>query len=320
MDGSASFLPAFLLVAAGLAGLVAGGELLVSGAVRLARCLGMTPALIGLTIVAFGTSTPELFVSLAAVLRNAPDVTVGNVVGSNIANVGLILGIAACLANLPVRFNAVRRDLAWMLSASLVLIAFAWHGRFPRLGGAAFLMFIAGHTFFAYRRVMRHRRLQPAEPGAQPPAARLLAAGRIVAGLLLLAAGSEGFIDGAVTLAHLFGVSELIIGLTLAAVGTSLPELAATVAAVRRRQHELLVGNVIGSNFFNLAMVLGAAALVRPFPLPADLLARDLPVMLLFSLVLWPILRHGGVVRRWHGLLLLTAYIAYLGLLQGGGR
>ncbi len=320
MDGPTPPLPAFLLVAAGLAGLVAGGELLVSGAIRLARLLGMTPALIGLTVVAFGTSTPELFVSIAAVLRDAPEVVVGNVVGSNIANVGLILGVAACLTSLPVRFRAVRRDLAWMLVSSILLIAFAWHGRLPRAGGVLLLLFIAGHTTVACHRAARHRPLLPSGQEARPATALPLAAARVAAGLLLLAAGSEGFIDGAITLAHIFGVSELVIGLTLAAVGTSLPELAATVAAVRRRQHELLVGNIIGSNFFNLAMVLGAAALLRPIPLPADLLARDLPVMLLFSLVLWPILCHDGVVRRWHGMLLLTAYIAYLGLLQGGGR
>jgi len=309
-----AFLPALALVIAGLVGLASGGELLVSGAVRLALCLGMSSALIGLTVVAFGTSMPELFVSIAALLQGAPDVTIGNVVGSNIANVGLILGVAACLTNLPVRFHAVRRDLAWVLGTSLTLFLFTWWGWFPRLGGLLFLAVIGFHTYFSYRRAARQR-LENGTTVTRQPAALAWAAIRLTAGFILLALGSNWFIDGAVTLAHLFEVSELVIGLTLAAAGTSLPELAATIAAIRRQEHELLVGNVIGSNFFNLAMVMGSAALIRPFPLPRELLLRDLPVMFGFSLVLIPILHWDGTVRRWHGLLLFGAYIAYLGLL-----
>ncbi len=307
----ASFLPALLALAGGLAGLVVGGELLVSGAVRLARCLGMSSLLIGLTIVAFGTSMPELFVSLAALLQGRPAVMIGNVVGSNIANVGLILGVAACLVSLPVRFDTVRRELCYVLAASFGLVVLTVAGCFYRAAGAVYVAAIIAYTVWSYRKaaILRRENGEICSPAAGVVVTALV---RVFAGLVLLAVGSGYFIDGAVVMARLFGVSELVIGLTLAAVGTSLPELAASISAIRHGQHKLLVGNVIGSNLFNLLMVMGSAALVRPFSLPRDLLYRDLPVMAGFSLALVPMLARDNMLRRWQGAMLLGAYFLYI--------
>ncbi|MGV1100450.1 calcium/sodium antiporter [Thiovibrio sp. JS02] len=304
---------AFLSLAGGLALLVCGGELLVAGAKRLARRLGMSSLLIGLTVVAFGTSMPEMFVSLAATLRQHPDIMIGNVVGSNIANVGLILGISALLLPLQVRFSLLAKDLYLLLAASFAVAAFSWSGHFTRLEGLVFMTVLLLYTVLSYRREARNKRENGTIGDGSVSLGRIVAL--ILLGLIFLVIGSDLFIDGAVDIALYFKVSELVIGLTLAAVGTSLPELASSIAAVRQRETEILVGNVVGSNLFNLLMVMGATAALTPFALPSSLLARDLPVMIIFSAVLWPICAHWHGIRRWHGLGLLLGYGGYLCLL-----
>jgi cation:H+ antiporter len=302
---------AFLAVAGGLVLLVGGGETLVGGATRLARRLGMSPLVIGLTIVAFGTSVPELFVSLTASLQGHPDIMIGNVVGSNIANVGLILGICGLVMPLTLTLKEVWIELLLVVGGSVILMLATASGHFPRVLGLAFTLTLVGYTVTTYRKHIGSE--NGAENLADMPdrPALLPALFMVAAGLVLLGGGSNLFISGAIDVARYFGVSELVIGLTMAAVGTSLPELASSISALRRNESGLLIGNVIGSNMFNLFMVLGLTGLIRPFSLSPDLLQRDLPVMLAFTVLLIPILHRNGGTTRLHGALFLGGYLAY---------
>jgi cation:H+ antiporter len=314
----ASIQVALLALAGGLVMLSAGGEFLVAGATKLARRLGMTPLLVGLTVVAFGTSTPELFVGLIALFQDHADIMIGNVVGSNIANIGLILGISALLAPLAVSFRTVSTELYLVLAASLALFVIAWQGTFVRLIGVIFVAVLLLYTYLAYRLASGRKRRDndcdcgPNETDQEARSSHSYILFLMACGFVLLAVGSKVFITAAVDVARYLGVNELIIGLTLAAVGTSLPELASCLAALRHRQTDLLVGNIIGSNLFNILMVLGCGAIAHPFSLSPSLLTRDLPVMFAFSAVLIPILAVGHKLTRLHGLLFLASYAAYI--------
>jgi cation:H+ antiporter len=304
-----------LAVLGGLTMLIAGGELMVAGAVRLAMRRGMSSLLIGLTVVAFGTSLPELFVSLGAMLLGHADVMVGNVIGSNIANVGLILGLSALLAPIRIQFKTVRSEIYLFLAAGLLLVAIAAHGEFSRPFGILYLACIVIYTFVSYRVASRRRKNAGGQP--LPAPARFGERYRgialfIAGGLLLMAYGSRYFIAGAVDVARYFAISDLLIGLTLAAIGTSLPELATSFSAIRRRQGDLLLGNVLGSNLFNLLLVMGGTALVAPFAIATVTLGRDLPVMLGFVLALIPMLLIRKGLGRVDGFLLFSCYIIYL--------
>ena len=310
-----SLLLSWIALIGGLVLLTAGGEFLVSGAGKLAKRLGMSSLLIGLTVVAFGTSMPELFVGLMALFQNHPDILTGNVIGSNIVNVGLILGICAIITPLPVRFKSVSRELYIVLAATLVVFIVAWHGSFPRFLGFVFVAFLIFFTVQSFRQEARNKTSTRLEPGGDNtnelsslPSIILVT----IIGLGCLPLGSNFFIKGAVDIALHFGVSELVIGLTLAAVGTSLPELASCLAAIRQRQTKILVGNIIGSNLFNLLMVLGFCGLLAPFPMSSSLLFRDIPIMFSLSAVLLPILAVQQGLNRLHGFILLLSYICYL--------
>jgi cation:H+ antiporter len=313
-----SILLSWIALIGGLVLLTAGGELLVSGAGKLAKRLGMSSLLIGLTVVAFGTSMPELFVGLIALFQDHPDILTGNVIGSNIANVGLILGICAIITPLPVRFKSVSRELYIVLAATLVVFIVAWHGSFPRFLGFVFVAFLIFFTVQSFRQEARNKTSTRLEPGGDN-ANELSSLSSIllvtIIGLGFLPLGSIFFIKGAVDIALHFGVSELVIGLTLAAVGTSLPELASCLAAIRQRQTKILVGNIIGSNLFNLLMVLGFCGLLVPFPMSSSLLFRDIPIMFSLSAVLLPILAVQQGLNRLHGFILLLSYICYLFIL-----
>ena len=301
---------AFLYVAAGLIMLVGGGEVLVSGATRLAKRLGMTTLMIGLTVVAFGTSVPELFFSMSASLKGQTDIMIGNIVGSNIANIGLILGISAMVRRLEMKLEEVWTELLIVVAGSIVLIICSSLGQFPRPVGIVFVLTLVCYTYLA---VQNHRNnSNSSDNGGQtndiPLTLPLLF---IIGGLILLNFGSDIFINGAADLARHFGISELVIGLTLAAIGTSLPELASSLSALRRNESGLLIGNVIGSNMFNLFMVMGLTGIFFPFSLSNKLLLRDLPVMIGFTLALVAILRNAKGTNRWHGLLFFAAYSIY---------
>ena len=309
----------WIALAGGLVLLTAGGEFLVSGAAKLAKRLGMSSLLIGLTVVAFGTSMPELFVGLIALFQGHPDILTGNVIGSNIANIGLILGICALITPLPVRFRTVSLELYVVLAATIIVFIAAWHGIFPRLLGFLFFMSLIFYTVQKFRLRGKSRK-KPQENNGESGKADALPLAAIIAltviGLGCLPVGSNFFIKGAVDVARHWGVSELIIGLTLAAVGTSLPELASCLAAIRQRQTEILAGNIIGSNLFNLLMVLGFCGLLAPYPMSANLLTRDIPVMFSFSAVLLPIMAVQQGLNRLHGLILFASYLGYLSILR----
>jgi cation:H+ antiporter len=304
---------AALAVLGGLVLLVGGGESLVSGATRLARTWGISPLMIGLTIVAFGTSVPELFVSLTASLHNHPDIMIGNVVGSNIANIGLILGISGMIMPLALPLRDVWTELLLVVSGSVILMLATAYGHFPRALGILFILALISYTVLTYRHHLSNNGKPSDKDASHTPARQsiLLPLALVCVGLFLLAGGSNLFINGAVDLARYFGVSELIIGLTMAAIGTSLPELASSISALRRNESGLLIGNVIGSNMFNLFMVLGLTGTITPFQLSTDLLHRDLPVMLGFTIILIPILHRYNGTTRWHGGFFFVGYLLY---------
>ena len=300
-------------LAAGLALLVGGAEALVRGAARLAGRFGISPLVIGLTVVAFGTSAPETAVGIGAVLGGSDALGVGSVVGSNIANILLILGLSALVAPLAVSRQLVRLDVPLLILAGLIVYAMAWDGRIVRLEGLGLLVALLAYTTFL---VVAGRREAKAEPGRPSPAHRTRALADalwVALGLALLVLGSDLLIDSAQVLARAFGLSELVIGLTVVAVGTSLPELATSLMAVVRGERDIAVGNVIGSCLFNLLLVLGGTALVGAdgLAVPDGARAFDLPVMLAAFLACLPIFLSGYCINRWEGLLFFSYYLAY---------
>ena len=314
----------FVYLITGLVLLVAGAEVLVRGAAKLAAQFGIPPLIIGLTVVAFGTSAPETAVSVQASLNGSGDIAIGNVLGSNIANVLLILGLTALIAPLVVSRQLIRLDVPLMIGASLVTYALAWDGSLSRLDGALLFAGVLGYTAFL---IVSSRRAAAAGGGdtedefakeygleGQPkPYATLINAALVIVGLALLVGGSHFLVEGAVSLARALGLSELVIGLTVIAVGTSLPELATSILAAIRGERDIAVGNIVGSNIFNLFCVLGLASLVSPqaIAVAANALAFDFPVMIAVALACLPIFFTGYAINRWEGLLFLAYYVAY---------
>ena len=304
----------------GLAQLVVGAELLVRGASRLAVRLGISPLVIGLTVVAYGTSTPELAVSVQAGLAGQADIAVGNVVGSNIFNVLFILGLSALVAPLVVSRQLVRLDVPLMIGVSVVLLVVALDGTINWFDGMLLTAGMVAYTVFAVRQsrkesaaVQREYAQEDGDAGRQGRRRLFAQIGLIVIGLALLVLGARWLVDGAVAIAKTFGVSELVIGLTIVAAGTSLPEVATSVVAALRGERDIAVGNVVGSNIYNILAIAGVAALVTPGGLdvaPA-ILRFDLPVMIAVALACLPIFATGHVIARWEGVLFLGYYTAY---------
>lgn len=298
---------------AGMVLLLAGGEALVRGAVVAATRLGVSPHLIGLTLVGFGTSTPELVASVNAALIGAPGIAIGNVVGSNIANVLLILGTAAVIYPIATAPHVLRRDGLVMMLAVLALVAIVLAGHVSRPIGIGLLAALAVYTVTSF---VLERRPDAAPSSAPPgwpytlPAGMALAVGGIVAVVL----GAKLLVGAAVTIASGLGVSEAVIGLTIVAVGTSLPELVTSVTAALRRQTELAFGNVIGSNIFNVFGILGVTAIVQPIGVPPEIVRFDVWAMLLSSVLLLVFAASRGGISRQEGALLLALYAVYLGV------
>lgn len=303
-----------LLIALGLGLLFVGGEALVRGAVALAHRWRLPPVLIGLTIVGFGTSMPELVVSLRAALAGTPDIALGNVVGSNIANALLIIGVAALVWPIDTRGLNLRRDLIVMLAAAAVLVLPFAQEIVGRGAGLALLAGLAVYLVTAFRQSRTAPEVGEVPPrgiGGLPGALTMVALG-----LVALVLGARWLVDGAVTVARDFGVSEAFIGLTIVAVGTSLPELATSVIAALRRQSAIAVGNVVGSNIFNVLGILGVTAAVAPVPVAPRFLLLDLPAMLAASLLLALLLRTARIGRAL-GAGLVVAYGAYVWFAAG---
>jgi len=299
-----------LLFALGLALLIAGAEALVRGAASLAARLGVSPLAIGLTVVAFGTSSPELAASILAARAGQGDIALGNAVGSNIFNVLFILGVSAVVAPLVVSRKLVRVDVPVMIAVSLLLLPLGWDGRISQLEGALLFTGVIVYTGLLLRAARREQRDEDEVLSTGGSIVRQVLL--VVIGLVGLVVGARWLVDGAVALARALGLSELIIGLTVVAAGTSLPELAASVVAALKGQRDLAVGNVVGSNIFNILCVLGGASLVgggvRVAPAAQHL---DIPVMIAVAIACLPIFFTGHRISRGEGVVFVFYYLAY---------
>ena len=306
------------MVLGGLAALFFGGDMLVRGAVSVAHALHIPPLVIGLTLVGFGTSAPELAASLQAALAGAPGIAIGNVVGSNIGNILLILGLTALLRPITVDRAALMRDGSVLVLASLLCAATIFSGSVGALAGAGFLAllaaYIAGTLLHARRAHGPAEQLYEAEAGLLPlPQTRLLMPALLaLAGLAIILVGAHFLVEGAIGIARSSGLSESVIGLTIVAIGTSTPELVTSIAAARRGQGDVAFGNVLGSNIFNILGILGATALARPLAVPPVIAAFDIWVMLAATAALVAMSITGWRVGRREGAMLMAAYGAYL--------
>ena len=307
-----------LMFALGLVALVAGAELLVRGASRLAVSFGVSPLVVGLTVVAFGTSAPEMAVSVGSALGGAPDLAIGNVVGSNIANVLLILGISALITPLLVDEQIIRQEIPIMIGASALLVVMALDGNIGLVESIVLFALVIAYTLFL---VVQSRRASKAVqdefetgiPSSTWDRHWAVQLALIAVGLVLLVVGADWLVDAAVAFARAFGVSDLVIGLTVVAVGTSMPEIATSIIAAIRGQRDIAVGNVVGSNVFNILAVLGAAGIASGVGLPVSDAARnfDLWVMLAVAFACLPIMITGREIARWEGVVFLAYYVAY---------
>lgn len=309
-----------VLFVVGLGLLIAGAEVLVRGASRLAAGFGISPLVIGLTVVAFGTSSPELAVSVSSAYAGEADIAFGNVVGSNIFNILFILGIAALIAPLIVQQQLVRLDVPIMIGVSVLLIIFASDLIISRLEGVILFAGIVAYTIFLIRQSRKEKSDQVKEEYEQEYAEKPKGAAGIlknllfiIAGLAMLVVGSRWLVDGAVSFARVLGVDELVIGLTIIAAGTSLPEVAASIIASLKGERDIAVGNVVGSNIFNILSVLGLSSIVAPngIPVPPEAFNFDLWFMLAVAIACLPIFFTGMEIKRWEGAVFLFYYIAY---------
>jgi len=298
-----------LLILAGLALLVLGGEYLVRGAVALALRLGIAPVIVGLTVLAFGTSAPELIVSVAAAARGAPGIALGNVIGSNIANILLILGATALIAPVLGRDPELRRSWGYTVLASLLLIVLCFAGPLRWWHGAVLLTGLAATLFLQIRQSSQDDTPAPEMQVGHAPGRRI--ALWLAVGLVTLPIGARLLVGGASDIASGLGISDAVIGLTLVAVGTSLPELAASVASALRGRADMAMGNVIGSNLFNILAIMGITAFFGPLAVPPEMLRFDLWVMLAVTLLLGPFLLRDIKIGRRAGSVLLAGYAGY---------
>jgi len=309
-----------LALLAGLIALVVGAELFVRGASRIAAGLGITPLIIGLTVVSIGTSTPEIAISVLGALDGQSDIAVGNAVGSNIFNVLFILGLSALIAPLVVARQLVRIEVPLMVALSLLVLGLGWNGAIGRGEGLLLLVLGAAYTTFLIRQARRSpsadddSRTADAAPRIRGRSAWALSVLVGVVGLALLIVGCRWFVSGAVDVSRTLGISELVIGLTIVAAGTSLPEVATSVVASIRGERDIAVGNVVGSNIYNIFLVLGASSAVAPDGLTVGDTVRhfDLPVMIAVAFACLPIFFTGYRIDRWEGVLFLCYYAAYV--------
>ena len=309
-------------IAAGIAILVWSADIFVDGSVAFARRCGMSPLLIGMVIIGFGTSAPEMLVSVMAAIEHNPSIALGNAYGSNIANIGLILGLTAALAPITVQRSVVWREVPLLLFATAVAGAFLWRGGvISRTDAVAMLaIFLA---IMVFNGVFGRGQQSEADGATARPVSLGRAIAMILAGLALLVGSSRLLVFCATNVARILGVPDLIIGLTIVAIGTSLPELASSIAAIRKHEHDLVIGNIVGSNLFNTLAVVGLACVISPMTAGAEkdavltIMRRDFPVVLAMTVFLWltciPWKRGcGAVIHRYEGLFLLFCFVAYM--------
>jgi len=303
----------FLLL--GLVLLYFGAEGLVRGSASLALRLGVGPLLVGLTVVAFGTSAPEMMVSVKAAYLGQGDISVGNVVGSNICNIGLILGFCALLVPIQVASQIVRIDTPIMIATTALAIALLYDGSLSRIEGVIFFLLLVAYVIFSIRLAKK----QAADPLAQEFSEEVsifkrgvaVDAGMVLGGLVMLVFGARFLVDAAIEIAKAFGLSEAVIGLTIVAVGTSLPEFATSLLAAIKKESDIAVGNIVGSNIFNILGILGVSAMITPLS-SSGITGVDLAVMAAFALGLWVFSATGHRISRTEGLLMLVPYAGYV--------
>jgi cation:H+ antiporter len=305
----------FLLL--GLVLLVAGGELLVRGAVQLAQKFRISPLLIGLTLVGFGTSTPELVTSLQAAFSGSPGIAVGNVVGSNIANILLILGISAIIFPIVVARETFKRDGIVLALSTLMCLGAVLYGYLTPVLGAVFVASLAGYIIFAFRQERHSNAAADAAAGITTDAPKPSPAGIaldlvfVIGGLALTIFGARFLVSSAIDIARLFSVSETIIGLTIVAVGTSLPELVTSVMAALRKHGDIAFGNIVGSNIYNVLGILGVTAIIKPIPVPSQIASLDIWVMIAATVLLFITATSRWRIGRIEGGVMLAAYVGY---------
>jgi cation:H+ antiporter len=289
-----------------------GAEGMVRGAVKLAAYLGVPSLLIGLTVVAFGTSAPELVVSVLAAIRGHSQMALGNVIGSNIINVGLVLGISVVLSPIAVSLGVLKRDIAVVVFSTFAVVLMAWLGSgIGRVDGVILLIGFIVNIFMSYKFAVKEQLRVTTQPGWNRPKLELRYIAFLIGGMVALALGAEGMVDGAVGIADSFGVSKRIIGLTIVAFGTSVPELAASVVAAKNGEGDLAFGNIVGSNLYNILLVLGATSLISPIACQLTWLSVDFIFFVLFVVILLPMIRFGWRLGRLDGMILLALYAGF---------
>jgi len=290
----------------------------VRGSARLAASLGVSPIVVGLTVVSFGTSAPELVVCSVAALGGNPDLAIGNVMGSNLANIGLIVGLTSMVRPLEVHARVVWREMPLMILVTVALYPLFWDGVLARGDGVILLVALTAYLVFVFQSVgdeppeivgeyeeFMKASTDSDEITVHPPDILW-----VILGSACLVLGGYCIVEGAVEVASALGISQVVIGLTVVAIGTSLPELATSLVAAARKEADIAVGNVIGSNIFNVAAILGTTSVLEPIPIPPEILTRELPAVILMSVMLFPFLRTQWLISRWEGAVLLGTYVA----------
>jgi len=299
-----------LLLLGGALALYFGAEWIVRGGSQYALRLGLSPTIVGLTIVAFGTSLPELIVSLIAALEETNTIAIGNIVGSNVANVGLVLGLSAFIFPVTIVFSKIKYDLVFYMVVCAFFVWFCWNGFIGR--GEGIILFIGIILYTSYCFLHPQGRVEVVNEGTLSTGKCIVL---LISGVLLLGVGAYYFIDGAVQMARFLGVSEIVIGMSIVALGTSLPELATSVVAAFRKESGISIGNIIGSNLFNILSVIGLVSILHPLTVPTSILYREVPFMIAFGVVLFPLAIMRQPISRINSSLLIIGYGLFLWIL-----
>ena len=313
----------FFIFVFGLVFLWFGAEILVKNSSRLAKSMGISPVIIGLSVVSMGTSAPELVVSVVAVIEGNPGISIGNIVGSNIANMGLILGIGAMICPMEVKLNWVKREVPFMIGVTIVFIFLAYAGlELSFFDGIVLLLLMAVFMYYLVRysakEMAEFKEIQETSLQSEvlekhsPPKKRMYFLLLALAGAAVLVFGSEITVSSGKKIAEYFGVSDLVIGLTLVALGTSLPEMATTIIAAIRKETDLIIGNVVGSNIFNLLLIGGVVPLIKPIPIDSNLFAVQFPILIMLSILILPMMRIKMNLQRYEGMLLFIIYFLFV--------
>ena len=305
------------LLLGGLVVLIAGGEFLIRGAVSIALRLKISPLVVGLTVVAFGTSAPELFISVQSALTGSPDLAMGNVVGSNICNLALVLGLTAFITPVPVQKDSIRIDWPVAMGSSLLLFVLVQENVLGRLEGVLFISILVGYTYFVIQKSRKETKAQQSQADdldlpSKPTASVWQDVAFLVIGTVGLAIGSNWFVMGAKTLAIALGVSERVVGITIVALGTSLPELVTAVVAAFRKETDIALGNLVGSNIFNILSILGITSIIQEIRINDVIIRSDMIWMLLVTFVVFPMMLSRRKIDKLEGFILLAIYVYYI--------